>query len=245
MSFESKYLIRWGIPGWVFIFWVFIGMVFINGYNPLKLNVTDTTEALTLIISFAAIGIPVGYIFHQLSFGLLWVFQLSTDSVKMIPNVGENYPKDNFKYEFDEKWLEKLFSWINKVIITKKHKSYFHLESVWHIMLMEQNEEVRTYLEGRYRHILGTIYGLGALTMSTFCSFFLSVYIISVLLVENSIIYFILVIIQFFIFIASAINYMYFSFNLRAFQAKMLQKYLPPIPANEQTTTEISPSSGS
>lgn len=245
MSFESKYLIRWGIPGWVFIFWVFIGMVFINEYNPLKLNVTDATEALTLIISFAAIGIPVGYLFHQLSFGLLWVFQLSTDSVKMIPDIGKNYPKDNFEYKFKESRWTKCFSWVSKLIITKKHKSYFHLESVWHIMLMEQTEEVRTYLEGRYRHLLGTIHGLGALTMSTFCSFILSVYIINILLKESPVIYFILVIIQFFIFFASAINYMYFSFNLRAFQAKMLQKYLPPIPENEQTTTEINPPSGS
>ncbi|WP_456151135.1 BA5345 family protein [Bacillus halotolerans] len=32
MSFETKYLIRWGIPGWMFLFWIVLNL-FIQDHN--------------------------------------------------------------------------------------------------------------------------------------------------------------------------------------------------------------------
>lgn len=218
MSFESKYLIRWGIPGWVFIFWVAISLLFVNGFNPLNANLPNLTESLTLLISLAAVGVPIGYVFHQLYFGLAWVLQFSFNMEEIrdeIPNkiLNENL-SDKFKYQ---------------------HKDYFHLEYVWHSMLIDQNPETRAYLEGRYRHILGTIHALGALWMSMACSLIITA-IVTLNIMDSpefNLLFIACAIVQLLIFLSAMVNYKYFSNNLRTLQVKMLKKYLPPT-SNEE-----------
>ncbi|WP_027956334.1 hypothetical protein [Halobacillus kuroshimensis] len=215
MKFDTKYLIRWGIPGWLMVFWLVYTYAVLKGINPLETSSSDLTNSITLLISLTALGVPVGYVMHQLYFGVLWVLNLKSQKF------------DDFMEAVEEEKAIKPKDW-------EKFKSadkYFHLEYVWHYMLMEQEDEVkRPYLEGRYRHILGTIHGLGALFVSSVVSLLGSVFIAfyySFGETNVNIVLFVAgAVIQVAIFLASVANYAYFSKNLRALQIKMLKRYL-------------------
>ncbi len=55
MKFETKYLIRWGIPGWILIFWLLYEFLFLKGINPLDSKMADIKTRLTLLLSLTAI----------------------------------------------------------------------------------------------------------------------------------------------------------------------------------------------
>ena len=93
MNFEAKHLIRWGIPGWLFIFWIFYGIVFLKGINPLNTNLLEITEGFTLLISLAVMGVPIGYLMHQIYFGIAWVLNKNRDFNKMADKIGETLPQ--------------------------------------------------------------------------------------------------------------------------------------------------------
>lgn len=151
MNFEAKHLIRWGIPGWLFIFWIFYGIVFLKGINPLNTNLLEITEGFTLLISLAVMGVPIGYLMHQIYFGIAWVLNKNRDFNKMADKIGENFPKHE---EWDDNTNEK----------------YFQIEYIWHTFLIKQKKEERDYIEGRYRHLLGTTHGIGSLFVSSIMS---------------------------------------------------------------------------
>ncbi|PEJ57049.1 hypothetical protein CN692_14215 [Bacillus sp. AFS002410] len=209
MKFETKHLIRWGIPGWVFIFWLFYEMLFLKGINPLDTKMADLKTGLTLLISLTAIGVPIGYLLHQMYFGYVWVSNKNKNYVKIARKVGKKFPRPNG-------WGQ------------NKNQDYFHFEYVWHQVLIKQNAETRAYLEARYRHLLGNIHGLGALFVSSLLSLLMSVAIIFTHLqtFPDNIFFWIGLVFQIAIYLSAVFNYGYYSDNLRAFQIKMLQTYL-------------------
>ncbi|MGG3437001.1 hypothetical protein ABER96_08765 [Bacillus subtilis] len=81
MKFETKYLIRWGIPGWILIFWLLYEFLFLKGINPLDSKMADIKTGLTLLLSLTAIGVPIGYLLYQLYFGIAWVFNSITTGI--------------------------------------------------------------------------------------------------------------------------------------------------------------------
>lgn len=208
MKFETKYLIRWGIPGWILIFWLFYEILFLKGINPLNTKMVDIKTGLTLLLSLTAIGVPVGYLLHQIYFGSSWVINSNKNYVKIARKI-PNFPRP-------DGWGQ------------NKNEDYFHFEYVWHAMLINRDAETRTYLEGRYRHLLGTIHALGALFISSMLSLIMTAIIIFTHLSEfgYNVYFWVGLILQVIIFVASALNYKYYSDNLRAFQIKMLQTYL-------------------
>lgn len=213
MGFESKYLIRWGIPGWVFIFFIFGGLISNAEYDFKGVNLPEMSTSITLLLSLAAIGVPLGYVFHQLYFGFSLVVRNFEKLSEVKKEIGEDFPaEDDFG-----------------TVMSNLTNDYYHLEYVWHSMLLEQDENTRIYLEERYRHILGTTHALGALWMSTICSiytnFFISFLFIGV--IESNEFYISILVVQILILFSSFFNYLYFSKNLRAFQIKMLKRYLP------------------
>ncbi|MFJ5751668.1 hypothetical protein ACIP97_24345 [Peribacillus frigoritolerans] len=215
MRFETKHLIRWGIPGWVLIFWLIYESLFLKGINPLESNLLDISKGLTVLISLVAIGVPVGYIMHQIYFGFAWVLNNRKNFNEIADKIGDKFPKH-------DEWGQ------------NKHEDYFQFEYVWHSMLLNQDVETRTYLEGRYRYMLSTIHGLGALIVSSAISLMGTGLIgeSSQYQLTNSadfpfIIYlWIGYSFQFIILLSTIFNYMYYSNNLRAFQIKMLKTYL-------------------
>ncbi|MGG3798974.1 hypothetical protein [Metabacillus fastidiosus] len=210
MNFETKYLIRWGIPGWMFIFWLFLYMIFAKyNYitNLLKLNQID--KVIGVFVSFSIIGVVIGYIIHHLYFLVNWVFSKNRSydyTVEMVEG-----------FEKPENWGEN-----NKV-------DYFFLESTWHRQLLKIEEEsVRSYIEGRYRYLLSTIHGLGTTLLSHILVFAvtLTLSIERFGIVELPWVLIIFNIIQLLIGIVALINFAYYSANLSYFQGYFLNKMI-------------------
>ncbi|MGW6666333.1 hypothetical protein [Peribacillus sp. NPDC055009] len=212
MRFDTKHLIRWGIPGWVLIFWLFYESLFIKNINPLESNLLDISKGLTVLISLAAIGVPIGYILHQIYFGFTWAVNKNKNYHEVADKIGEKFPKH-------DEWGQ------------NPHEDYFQFEYVWHAMLINQDAETRKYLEDRYRYLLSTVHGLGALAVSSGMSMIGTIFISSFSDFHFADIQFYIYlwsgfVFQFAILLSTLLNYSYYSNNLRAFQIKMLKTYL-------------------
>lgn len=66
MKVESKYIIRWGIPGWVYLAFYTI-FHFIDTMPLVNVSSSKGITLLSTVILLAALGIPVGYLIHQVS----------------------------------------------------------------------------------------------------------------------------------------------------------------------------------
>jgi hypothetical protein len=163
-----------------------------------------------LLISLTALGVPLGYLLHQIYFGTVWVWnkkrKLADD---FATELGDKFPKQD--------------GWG-----TDKNEDYFQIEYVWHAMLINQDTGTRAYLEGRYRHLLSTVHSLGSLFVSSAISLLVSGLIVYTLHNNNAMyLYYVVgLIFQLAIFLSAMVNYAYYSRNLKAFQIKMLKTYL-------------------
>jgi hypothetical protein len=67
MNFDTKHLIRWGIPGWVYL----MGIIFyIFADNPNYITDLKGKDGLSLAglgAILAGLGVPIGYLIHQVS----------------------------------------------------------------------------------------------------------------------------------------------------------------------------------
>ncbi|MCY8083260.1 hypothetical protein MOC02_08110 [Bacillus inaquosorum] len=144
MSFETKYLIRWGIPGWFFMFWGALTFFLVNQSVLLNMNFGHLSKIFGAFISLGLVGIVIGYALNQLYFLVFWIVggYTITSTINMI----DNYPRPN--------------NWgINK------SKDYFHLEYIWHKQLLKIEEDARTYISERYRHLLSTVHAYGTMVV--------------------------------------------------------------------------------
>jgi hypothetical protein len=150
MNFETKYLIRWGIPGWVFIIFSYFTYLSYEKKNLLGYEFT-VTQLLGIMISLGFVGIVLGYLMHQIYFSVNWIFSKQSSKIMQktldIIDKRDNI-KDIDKYKFDH------------------HKAYFMFEYHWQKLLVLQEEKQRDYISERYRYLLSTIHGLGALLVS-------------------------------------------------------------------------------
>lgn len=210
MNFETKYLVRWGIPGWMFIFWFFLYLIFAKYSfitNLLKLNQLD--KIIGMFVSLSVAGVVIGYIIHHLYFLINWVLSKTRSfdiTVKMIEG-----------FEKPDTWGKN-----SKV-------DYFYLESTWHRQLLKiDDESKRGYIEERYRHFLSTIHGLGTTLVSHILalSLTLSLGLERFGLVEIPWILIIFNIVQLLIAIVALINFAYYSANLSYFQGYFLNKMI-------------------
>lgn len=147
MNIDTKYLIRWGIPGWVFLMFVGSVLIYYNFSALLKLQV-DLSKALGLLVSLSFFGVPIGYLMHQVYFSFHWISKKNRVFDRAVSLVDHN---DWIK---DSRWGKS-----NK-------RDYFRFEYLWHVELMKLDTEKRDYIAERYRYLLSTIHGLGALTVS-------------------------------------------------------------------------------
>ena len=216
MNFETKYIIRWGIPGWLFLFWICLQVIILKETNFAELAFTEIKTGLTFFISLVVVGVPLGYLMHQLYFSVIWVI---TKKSKMNQDILDALQD---KIEEPSNWG------------VNNNQDYYYLEAKWHLTLLKVDDSKRIYLEERYRHFLGRIHSMGSLFASSLLSFLICTTILIAFLAEGSfdflskltMFYLISLIMQFIIGFLSAKNYIYFSQNLKSFQIHIMKEYL-------------------
>ncbi|WP_044893560.1 hypothetical protein [Bacillus alveayuensis] len=71
MNFETKYLIRWGIPGWYLLGWVGF-LIYQNDPWQIRSFLATNNNILALITIFTTLfvifGVLLGYLLHQYYF---------------------------------------------------------------------------------------------------------------------------------------------------------------------------------
>ncbi|MYL57210.1 hypothetical protein GLW20_06795 [Virgibacillus halodenitrificans] len=83
MNFETRYLIRWGVPGWVFIITIgiYLGLIEYGGKEEMLSNIISNAPNLLATAAFLIIiGIPVGYILNQVHHVWIWVIRVDWDT---------------------------------------------------------------------------------------------------------------------------------------------------------------------
>ncbi|WP_337969973.1 hypothetical protein [Virgibacillus salexigens] len=63
--FETKYLLRYGIPGWTLIIGIVSSIFFSELEATLKLFDKNTLTTVGFGAILAGIGVPIGYLIHQ------------------------------------------------------------------------------------------------------------------------------------------------------------------------------------
>ncbi|BAD63864.1 phage-related protein [Shouchella clausii KSM-K16] len=142
MNFESKYLIRWGIPGWTFITLGTI-ITIINFPDFVEDNFESSSQLLSITGVLLIAGVPVGYLFHQLYFFFGWV----------LLHKPLNRTKTMTEYLISKRLLEFI------------KDDYFRLEVAWHATMADMSKDKRDYVTSRYSHLLSTTHSLGVLSI--------------------------------------------------------------------------------
>ncbi|MDQ1144027.1 hypothetical protein QE429_000854 [Bacillus sp. SORGH_AS 510] len=203
MKFDTKYLIRWGIPGWVFLLSIIFLYVVYHADKFLKVFSSDPIKLLSFVLAVASIGVPVGYIFHQLYFGVFWVMS-KTKGVKSITKHINGYQR-KFPNDVDEE--------------------YYHLEYLWQSELSLLEQTKRDYIAERYRHLLSTTHSLGVLGISMLSSFLVAIFILKKIDMgtdDTIAVLSILVLLVVLIFL----NFLYYSEKTQAFQGMFLNEFI-------------------
>jgi hypothetical protein len=210
MNIETKYFLRWGIPGWVFILLVSI-MGYLIFHTNIKMDEVNLIDFLGLLVSAGFVGVPVGYLFHQIYFSYNWlgngrIFDKAVELVEDKEKIKGNCWGQN------------------------GHLDYFRLEHVWQKELVKlQSDEKRTYLTERYRHLLTTIHGLGALWVALALSLGINV-LFSIYHFNNigkmSLFFLgVLALFNLYLLIAVQKGFVYYSDNLNYFQGHFLNAF--------------------
>jgi hypothetical protein len=72
MNFETKYLIRWGIPGWIMVMVLFPYFV-ATYFDFLSEHVSTSSDLLAVGAILSVLGVPLGYLLNQIHHSLFWV----------------------------------------------------------------------------------------------------------------------------------------------------------------------------
>ena len=144
---------------------------------------------------------------HQIYFSINWLFSKQSSRIlsKMMALIKD---KDQFsfdKFQFDP------------------HEGYFSIEYQWHKELLLIDKEIREYITERYRYLLSTVHGLGALIVSISFSF-ISVIIIMLFYGFKHFPIFILLFL-FYLLISVIMGFRYYSLNLIYFQASFFNDF--------------------
>jgi hypothetical protein len=203
MKFESKYLVRWGIPGWVFLTNVIIiyGMDYSSFFNKILTN--NPVQLVGIIIGIFGIGVPIGYMIHQMYFLIYWIRKKYLKfNLNYITELVDNFP-------YPEGWTG------------NRQKDYFYIEYLWQSKLSKLEESRMRYISERYRHLLSTTHSLGALLFSLSFSFGVAF----VEMFSNLYLLIIMIILITLTFIVGR-NFFYYSFNSMYFQGKFLNELI-------------------
>ncbi|WP_078410271.1 BA5345 family protein [Priestia abyssalis] len=208
MKFETKHLIRWGIPGWVFIFLSVLPFIFQYPTEAQKvIGEMNSIKLISSLITSTAIGIVIGYLFHQVYFAFEWIRDLSKKGISkdfspVVNKIKKRYPRN---------WGE------------DKIEDYYYIEFLWQNELVKLEENQRSYIAGRYRHLLSTTHSLGVLFYSLTTAF--SINIIAFLYFNHTLIG-VSTGVTFFLAVMALVNYSYYSKNTINFMGYFLQEMI-------------------
>ncbi|MCK1996450.1 hypothetical protein MPH47_04215 [Psychrobacillus psychrodurans] len=218
MNFDTKYLIRWGIPGWVFI--IFVGGVFIClRYSHLKDITINISGIFGLLVSLGFFGVTLGYLMHQIYFSINWNSKKKNEHRIIDEAVGL----------VDKK--EKIKNYNNHIWGNDYHSDYYLFEFLWHNELLKLKEEKRNYIVERYRHILSTTHGLGALRISLIGALVMNIpmYILGFFNSEKTFLVFLpvlIILVNYYLVVVTKKGFFYYSSNLNHFQGYFMNEFM-------------------
>lgn len=146
MNFDTKYLIRWGIPGWIFI--LIISLYFFFFADESTLTKFTDKNVFFVGVTFALIGIPLGYVFNQLHMYFDWVVRKNWDDFFQHEiNIdeyfvdGKGYPERyryllTKKHEVGSVLVAFMLSTIIVLFLNITHKNYFELKWLFLFVLI-------------------------------------------------------------------------------------------------------------
>lgn len=207
MNLDEKYFIRWGIPGWVFI--LFVILIYLALYPEIISFNPNFLEILGFFVSAGFIGVPIGYLFHQIYFSINWLTGSRTfeNSIDLI----------------EKKELIKGCCWGKN-----SFEDYYRFEYFWERELLKISSDKRDYIVERYRYFLNTKHALGALCISLVSTllFFIVMLIYFEPKIKTPFLLSILIIFIFFLLVAVFKGFKYYSKNLEHFQGYLLNDLL-------------------
>ncbi|WP_336634700.1 hypothetical protein [Lysinibacillus fusiformis] len=142
MNFDTKYLIRWGIPGWIMILTLFpyFFVTYIESFK--KIFELSAVDILTIGAALTFLGVPLGYVLNQVHHTVLWVIprirwkrkkwdeyfkqEVLVDK-KMLTN--DNFDKERYRYLLSKKHeiggvtASFVISWLIIIIINISYNS--------------------------------------------------------------------------------------------------------------------------
>lgn len=202
MNFQVKYLIRWGIPGWIVLF-LLVVLIYVSApESSVEVLLSNPLQNLGLLVGLSGIGIPIGHLIYQIYFGMEWVTKKYL-RINLITDQIEGY-KRKHKDDTDE---------------------YMYLEYVWQSALCTLDKDQRDYLSQRYSHMLSTKHSLGALIIGISIGGILSIFIVKSLgLTVNALYYILGAEIMFLLLLL--LNYRYYSDITMKFQGYFINQII-------------------
>jgi O-antigen/teichoic acid export membrane protein len=114
LNFETKYLIRWGIPGWLMMMVLMPFFITIH-FDFLVKHIVTSTNLLALGAALTILGVPLGYLLNQIHHSLFWV----------LPRLGKERWDEYFteELELDEKLKgEEEYKYRYTYLLSRKHE---------------------------------------------------------------------------------------------------------------------------
>lgn len=96
MNFETKHLVRWGIPGWTLI--MILGPYLLQSFHSQINSMASTLNLLALGAFLTVIGVPLGYLLNQIHHSVTWVMVRGYKPLRELLEKEENWD-DFFKSE--------------------------------------------------------------------------------------------------------------------------------------------------
>jgi uncharacterized membrane protein len=200
---QSDKIIRWGIPGWILMSWLLILYTFTHPSNVWEFLNTSAAKSLSITAILASIGVPLGYLIHELYFSFFWT--LRKIEVEKITSKVKKFPLPKTWDKMSDK------------------EQYYYIEFIWDKYINSLEEGNRSEIKARYRDRLTLIHSLGTLFFSMSLTLIFS--IASVLffkVLEFNLMTTIILIIQGAVTIFIKHNYNYHSENLKSYQGYFL-----------------------
>ena len=197
-------IIRWGIPGWILLAWLLILYSVTYHEQVFEFLKNDSIESLSITAVFASVGVPIGYLIHELYFLVTWTSRNLNENLDRITTKVESFP-------YPDGWEE----------MNDKEKYYF-IEFLWdkHVHQLE-DEGHRNALIERYRGRLTLIHSLGTLFISTFCAIIITI-LVCIFFIEFSVMAVVILLLQIGIAIFVYKNFKYHSDHLKDYQGHYL-----------------------